>query len=62
MKTSSRTNKPSNKKNFYLRSDRISPVKFLVDIGNVYYLGGGIGGDPIKAFVFNFLLVEEFTY
>lgn len=37
-------------------------MKFLVDIGNAYYLGGRVRGEAIKAFVFNFLVVAEFTY
>lgn len=37
-------------------------MKFLVDIGNEYYLGGRVRGKPNKSFVFNFLVVEEFIY
>lgn len=37
-------------------------MKFLVDIGNEYYLGGRFRGRPNKSFAFNFLVVEEFTY
>lgn len=37
-------------------------MKFLVDIGNEYYLGSRVRGRPNKSFVFNFLVVEEFIY